>query len=480
MAVLFALLPLLRTWYVAPLAVLRVNENEAQAPKKIRFVVFALILVFLFIFSYWLIKKVVFAVFFVGATGVTFALLAAVALSFIQLVKRFFPKHWNFTARQSLLNLFRPNNQTVVLVVAIGLGTFLISTLYFTKDILLSKTAIGQTTENANMIILDVQPSQREKVAAIINQKDLPVLSNVPMVTMRIHSIKGRLANAIRQDSVRTINRWILNREFRATYRDSLVASEELIAGEWTPNLKEGAPIRISISNNLAADAAVKVGDKIAFNIQGVLMETTIGSIRQVDWSQLQLNFTIVFPTGVLEQAPQFNVFSTAVPTEKSSADLQRTLVSKFPNLTILDLRQVFTLVEEVLDKVSWIINFMAFFSILTGVIVLIGSVRTSKYQRIKESVLLRTLGAKNKQILQITAFEYVFLGLLGSLVGIVLALFSSFGLALFVFKEPFYPSIIPFVVFLPGITLLVLGIGLSNIQSVLKSSPLAVLRKEG
>ena len=122
----------------------------------------------------------------------------------------------------------------------------------------------------------------------------------------------------------------------------------------------------------------------------------------------------------------------------------------------------------------------MAFFSIITGIIVLIGSVRTSKYQRIKESVLLRTLGATNSQILKISALEYMFLGMLGSLVGILLALASSLCLALFVFEEPFAPSVIPFVVFLPGITILVLFIGLSNIRTVLKSSPLEILRREG
>jgi putative ABC transport system permease protein len=154
-------------------------------------------------------------------------------------------------------------------------------------------------------------------------------------------------------------------------------------------------------------------------------------------------------------------------------------LVAQFPNVTVIDLRQVYSIVEDILDKVAWIINFMAFFSIVTGIIVLIGSVRTSKYQRIKESVLLRTLGAKNTQILKISAFEYVFLGLLGSLVGILLALISSLCLALFVFEEPFVPSLVPFLVFLPGITLLVVGIGLSNIQTVLRSSPLEVLRRE-
>jgi len=110
---------------------------------------------------------------------------------------------------------------------------------------------------------------------------------------------------------------------------------------------------------------------------------------------------------------------------------------------------------------------------------VLIGSVRTSKYQRIKESVLLRTLGAQNRQIVRIAALEYLFLGLLGSLVGILLALVSSLCLAIFVFNEPFTPSAMPFIVFLPGITLLVLAIGLSNIRTVLSSSPLEVLRRE-
>ena len=121
----------------------------------------------------------------------------------------------------------------------------------------------------------------------------------------------------------------------------------------------------------------------------------------------------------------------------------------------------------------------MAFFSILTGIIVLIGSVRNSKYQRIKESVLLRTLGAKSEQILKITALEYVYLGVLGSLIGILLSLISSQLLATFLFQQPFVPSSIPFLVFLPGISALVLFIGLSNIRTVLKSPPLEVLRKE-
>ncbi|MBT8182625.1 MAG: hypothetical protein KJO53_13675, partial [Eudoraea sp.] len=225
--------------------------------------------------------------------------------------------------------------------------------------------------------------------------------------------------------------------------------------------------------------AQVTIGDIMIFNVQGVLMETVVSSIREVDWGRMQLNFSIVFPMGVLENAPQFNVLSTNVASESASAKLQQELVRKFPNISIIDLRQIITIIESILDKISWAINFMALFSILTGIIVLIGSVRNSKYQRIKESVLLRTLGARSVQILKITAMEYLYLGVLGSSMGIFLSLLGSQLLAVFVFKTPFTPALEPFLILLPGISLLVLAIGLMNSRSVISSPPLQVLRKE-
>lgn len=479
MSVLFALLPLLGTWYVSPLEVLRGQEENQQKPKKARILVILAILLFIFLFSFWMLKSALNGLLFTIGIFITFAIVAGVSNVFIKLIKKYFPSSWGFTSRQSLLNLFRPNNQTMVLVVAIGLGTFLISTLYFTKDILLAKTSIENKKTDANIILMDVQSNQEKALIQNFESKGLEVINNIPIITMRMHSIRGKLANEIRKDTTVKMRRWMLNREFRVTYRDQLVETEELLEGEFTGNFNGEQPVPISISESIARDANLKLGDKVTFNIQGVLMNTKVGSIRKVDWSSMQVNFLILFPAGVLEKAPQFNVMTTYAADEESSADLQRDLVKNFPNITILDLRQVFTIVEDILNKISWIINFMAFFSILTGFIVLIGSVRNSKYQRIKESVLLRTLGAKSKQILQITALEYVYLGLLGSLTGILLSLVGSQLLTTLLFKEPFVPSAIPFLVFLPSITVLVVIIGLSNLKSVLQSPPLEVLRKE-
>ena len=479
MSVLFALLPLLGTWYISPLEVLRGAKDNLQKPKKARIFIFIAILLFIFLFSFWILKSAVNGIIFTFGICITFAIMAGVTNIFIRVIKKFFPSSWGYTKRQSLLNLFRPNNQTMVLVLAIGLGTFLISTLYFTKDILLAKTSIENKKTDANIILMDVQSNQELALLNNFKSKDLEVIDNIPIITMRIEKIKGKSANQIRKDSTLNIRKWMLNREFRVSYRSVLSETEELLEGTFIGKAEQGKQVSVSIADNLAKDANLKVGDTVVFNIQGVLMETNIGSIRKVDWSSMQVNFLILFPEGVLENAPKFNVITTYVPSEESSAKLQRDLVQNFPNVTILDLRQVFTIVEDILDKISWIINFMAFFSILTGFIVLIGSVRNSKYQRIKESVLLRTLGAKSKQILQITALEYVYLGLLGSLIGVLLSLVGSQLLATLLFKEPFIPSLVPFFIFLPAVTVLVVVIGLSNLKSVLRSPPLEVLRKE-
>jgi putative ABC transport system permease protein len=479
MSVLFALYPLMNTLYVSPLQALRVQEEDTSKSRKAGIMVLLGIFLFIFIFSFWLLKDWRYSLAFVGGILITFSILAGIANLFMKSIKKYFPTSWGFVARQSLLNLFRPQNQTLILILAIGVGTFLISTLYFTKDVLLAQANLESNAKNPNMILLDVQTVQKDSVANIIDSQDLPVMDNMPIVTMRLQSINGRLVNEIRQDSTTTIKRWILNHEFRVSYRDALTSSETLTAGEWTPEVANNELVPISVSDNFADDAKVTVGDKITVNVQGVLLNTVVGSIRKVDWAQMQMNFTILFPKGVLENAPQFRVLTTSVPNDLASAALQQELVKNFPNVSIIDLRQVLSVVEKLLDKISWLINFMAFFSILTGIIVLLGAVKTSKYQRIRESVLLRTLGARSNQILKITALEYLYLGVLGSLSGILLSLLSSQLLAWLVFDTPFIPSLIPFVVLFPGITLLVLGIGLGNSIGVIKSPPLEVLRKE-
>jgi putative ABC transport system permease protein len=481
MAVLFGLLPLMSTWFISPLSVLRIGQQDSPRSRRLTAGILALIFSGIWGVAYQILGQPLRALWFVIGIAITFLILAGIAWGLMRLIRRYFPHSWGFEARQSLLNLFRPNNQTLVLILAIGIGTFLISTLYFTQDMLLARAKLDDATPSANLILLDVQAEQESAVEELIRPRGLPVLENIPIVTMRMDQIGDMKVDDIRKDTASTLKGWILNHEFRVTYRDSLTPSERLLEGTWVPRYEAAeGPVPISLSDNVARDAQVSVGDRIVFNVQGVLMETVVSSIREVDWGRLQLNFSVVFPEGVLEQAPRFHVLTTYAPDEMKSASFQQDLVRAYPNISVLDIRQLLSVVSDILDKLSWVIRFMAFFSILTGFIVLLGAVRTSKFQRIRESVLLRTLGAKSGQILRITALEYLFLGGIGSLMGVVLALLGTQLLAYGVFELNFVPSWIPFLIVFPLISLTVLTIGLFNSRAVLNSPPLEVLRKEG
>src|SRR5690606_11559069 len=161
------------------------------------------------------------------------------------------------------------------------------------------------------------------------------------------------------------------------------------------------------------------------------------------------------------------------------SAQCQQAVVRAFPNVSIIDLTLILEAVDDLLSKVSFVIRFMALFSILTGLLVLISSVVISKYQRIRESVLLRTLGASRRQILLINAAEYFLLGTLATFTGIILSFAGTFLVAKFSFKIPFTPDLLPpFIVFL-CITALTVFIGLFNSRDILNKPPLEVLRAE-
>lgn len=479
MSVLFALYPLMKTLYVSPLEALRVvQENKSRSKLATTAVGFGIVL-FVFSFSFWLLGNFQRSVFFVVGLLLVFLILTGIANLFMWLLKKFFPHSWGFIARQSLKNLFRPQNQTLVLVLAIGIGTFLISTLYFTKDMLLEKAAIEDRANSANMILMDIQTQQVDAVAKTIESSGIPVIDKIPIVTMRVESIKGRPVNEIRMDTTSQVNRWILNHEFRVTYRDSMINSERLLQGEWVSNVEEDPDVPISVSNDFANMAKVTLGDQVAFNVQGRIMNTEVRSIREVDWSRLQPNFSIVFPTGVLENAPQFGVMTTRTHSDEGSAKLQQQLVREFPNVSILDLKRILSLLEEILGKIGWVINFMAFFSIFVGVAVLMGAIYSSKHQRVKQGALLRTLGAKGAQILKMIAIEYAILGFLGAFMGVLLAVLGSSLLAWMLFETTFAPSSIPFLIILPAITLLVFALGVGNSIGIVRNSPLAVLKKE-
>jgi putative ABC transport system permease protein len=420
------------------------------------------------------------ALFFTLGVISAFLLLSGMAAALIRVVRRFFPQSWPYVGRQGLANLFRPNNQTTILIVAIGLGTAFICTLFSVQALLLNRVALSASGSQPNTVLFDIQPTQRERVVALAQQQGLPVKGTVPIVNMRLERINNITSETLRQDSTLPMQSWVFSREYRVTFRDTLSDSEKLAKGTWHGRVMQASdPIYVSVEERFAERNNIKVGDTMLFNVQGAPIQTLVGSLREVDWNRIQTNFLVVFPAGVLEEAPQFHVVLTRVPNKEASARFQQAVVQQFPNVSIIDLGLVLSILDKLLDKIGFVIRFMAGFSIVTGLVVLIASVLISKYQRIQESVLLRTLGASRRQIFIITALEYFFLGALAAFTGVVLSLAGSWLLARYTFETAFAVPWLPLLLVFIAICFLTVGIGLANSRAVVNRPPLEVLREE-
>ncbi|MEZ4940912.1 MAG: FtsX-like permease family protein [Saprospiraceae bacterium] len=479
-ALLFALLPLSGILKTSPLRTLRASFGEQESASRwLRWGIYVLIAVALFGFTWWLIRDMKETLIFMGGIAGAFLLLFGAAKLLMLLLRRFFPKNWSYVWRQGIANLFRPENQTVLLVVTIGLGTMLLSTLFLIQNLLLRQVEFSGSGNQPNMILFDIQTDQKDSVAAMVQNYGMPLLQQVPIITTRVETIDGMTKMQADADTATNRRNWVYDREFRVTFRDTLIDTEKIVEGAWTGVHKPGEPVKISISENVQRGMRAKIGTKVVFNVQGTRLETEVGSVREVDFNRVQTNFMIVFPKGVLEAAPQFHVVVSRVNSAEQSAAFQSDLVRRYPTVSAIDLTQILKSVDEVLSKVSFVIRFMALFSILTGLLVLLSSIYQGKFARVRESVLLRTLGASRKVILRIIALEYLLLGALACLAGIGLSVVGAWALAYFSFKIPFEPDWMPLLVTFLVITVITVIIGLANSREVVRKPPLEVLRQE-
>ena len=479
-SIIFSILPLVNIRKIPPLVVLRSNIAGIKRFSKARLVVILGAVLFPLLFAVYQTGSWLNGALFFMALLMAFVCLAIVGQALIWMVKRFFPHSWSFTWRQGFANLFRPNNQTVVMVIVIGLGAFLIATMSLIQNSLLGQVAFLGSEDRPNTVLFDIQPYQKDGVVKLVNEYELPLQQVVPIVTTKLATIKGKTVEEYQKDTSDNIPNWSLTREYRVTYRDSLISSETLAEGKLLPRVEsEGDSIFVSISTQMAKSLEVDIGDEVVFDVQGIPITTYIGSKREVDWQRIQTNFIFVFPDNVLEKAPQFYVIMTKAESKQVSAAFQQDLVINFPNVSVIDLTLILDTVDEIMSKVAFVIQFMALFSIVTGLVVLAGAVINSKYLRMKENVLLRTIGAVKKQIVSLTLIEYGYLGLFAGFTGILLSLIASWGLSVLFFDIIFIPDFISLFVIWAAVMVLTMFIGWINTRGIISTSPLEVLRRE-
>lgn len=478
-SVLFSILPLVSVRFVPPLTVLRTDFKAGRIFSKTKITALVLIAVFPVAFAALQTRSWVTGLMFFAGLVAALICLTGVAMLLVLLVKKFFPYRAGFIWRHALSSLFRPNNQTRVLMVTIGLGAFIISTLNIVERSMLGQVEFTGQENQSNTILFDIQPSQRDGVVKLMKDNKLEVNQVVPIITCRLSELKGKSIESLQKDTTDKIPNWALTREYRVTYRDSLHRSETLTKGEIQKKKTSRDSVWVTISEGMEENLEVKLGDSLVFDMQGVPVKAYIGGVRKVEWPKDPPNFIFVFPPGVLENAPQIFVTATRINDQQQANRFQQALVMQFPNVSLIDLRLILSTVNELFDKLGLIIRFLALFSIVTGLVVLAGAVINSKFVRIRENVLLRTVGARTRQITKITLIEYAYLGLFSALTGMILSLGGGWLLTRFFFEITFAFDWLELLIIGAGVVLLTVAIGWFNSREVINTPPLQVLRKE-
>ena len=431
-ALLFALLPLLPLRNVSPLQALRSAYEESRGARDpLLWLLFCVIVAAILSFAFIAAERWFHALYFTAGVLLAFGFIAFLAGTASVLMKWLLSDFLPFAWRQGLANLHRPNNQTVAVMLAIGVSVFLLMTLYNVQSTLLLQVAERGGQGEPNLVLFDVQKEQRAGIAELIQSFGARDYGEVPIVTLRLAAVKGRRVEEIRADGATPP--WALRREYRSTYRERLARTERIIQGSWRDRVApDTQPIPISVEKGIAETLRVGLNDLLEFDLQGVSLITQVASIREVDWQRVQPNFFAVFPVGVLEQAPQFYAVVSRIESPQRSAALQRAVAERFPNVSMIDLTLILNTLDAILGRVERAIRFVALFTILTGLSVLASAIFNRRGQRITESVLLRALGASKRQVLSIIAAEYLFLGAFSCLAGAALAALASWVLSFY------------------------------------------------
>jgi putative ABC transport system permease protein len=492
-AAAFALLPLSGIRRVSPLVVLRRAYEDAPRRQRdlVRWAVTAGLGATVTAVAMLQARNAVVGAVFAAAVGIVLGGLTLAARGLMRALRAFFPRHWPYAWRQGVANLFRPANQTTAVVLALGFGAFLLNVVLLVQHNLLRDLRPGGGADKPNLVVFDVQPDQREPVAQRLRAAGASPGATAPIVPMRIQSIKGspaavRLAvDAARPRDADGGSAWAVRREYRSTYRDTMGTGETVVAGApwavgaWRRRGATDEPVPISLESSLAKELDVSVGDEIVWDVQGVPLRSRVAALRDVEWARFEPNFFVVFPEGPLDTAPQTFVTLARVDDAATRVRLQRELAEAFPNVSAIDVTQVQQAVEGIVDRVSRAIRFISLFSLATGALVLLGALATSRYQRVREAVLLKTLGATRRQLLQVASIEYLGLGLLGALTALGLATLAAWALVRFVFEARFtlpIASLSALSLSVVGLTVLV---GLASSLDLFRRTPLAVLRAE-
>jgi putative ABC transport system permease protein len=478
-SLLFSLVPLLDVRHVKPSLLLR-DEARSHRPDLTQIVVTVVVVAGLVGLTVWQagslrIGAVVAAGF--AATAIVLHLAGSLMIRAIRPLAR----SKSFALRHAVLQLSRPGSQMRIVLLAVGLGSFFIIGVRSLQENLVDQFATRMTADSPDMFLLDVQRDQVAVVESTVAAHMDPGTKAPPLVPVlraRVVGVAGRELNLDDYEDVR--GRGSLAREYTITYRSKLEANERLVAGEMWPDTPSDEP-EVSIEQFINESFKINIGDTIRFDVLGRVISARVTSVRMVEWSESRAGgFMFLFRPGVLEKAPHSYIGFLRGPQDVvTRGKLQTALVAVAPNVSVIDGREILDAIKSVIDNVTLAVTVVGTLVVLSGLMILIGAVAMTKFRRVYEAAIFKTLGATRGLIAAVLVLEYGLLGILAGGIGAGGAIGLTWAVSRYALDIPFTPLVGLSAVGVVVTTLLVAVIGVVSSWEVLQRKPLATLRAE-
>jgi putative ABC transport system permease protein len=381
-----------------------------------------------------------------------------------------------FPLRHAVLSLSRPGNQTRVVLMAVGIGSFFILGVRSLQTNLLRELAVEMRPDAPDLFLVDVQADQVEGLRAFLSASTGKPPRLLPVLRARVTGVQGKNVKLNTVEEVR--KRGGLGREYVITYRDRLESNEKVLQGRFFEN-SGGA--EVSIEEGIRERTGIQLGDRLRFDVLGRMVTARVTSVREVEWGDARAGgFMFVFRPDTFSGAPHSYIGILKGPPDAAARGrLQRAITDRFPNVTAIDVHDVLRTIQQVLGNVTLAISIVGLVTLVSGVLILIGSVAMTKFQRLYEAAIFRSLGASTRTIAAMLAIEYGLLGGLAGIVGAAGAAVLSWAVSRNLLEIRWTP--------LPGLltggvlaaTLVVLLVGVGASAEVLRRKPLGTLRAE-
>lgn len=499
-ALLFALWPLLGLRRIPPARLFR-REVSVEPPvrppvmdggrpllgkrlgDRSQWIAGLLILVALVSLSLWQIGSLRIGGVFIGVLALSLLVLAGGTRGVIKLAQHLAPR--SLILRQGLANLYRPGSQAATAILSVGIGVTVIVAIVVVEASLMRQIHDNLPTEAPSFFFIDIQRDQRDAFARFFTDRHLPV-ELTPIARVRLQAVGDQAVSAMKFEG--RPDAWYFQREYAVTVQTSLPKGNRIIAGRWWDDGAAREQPLVSVEQEAAQHLGVTVGSTLTFDVQGRAVTATVASLREVNWGSLTTNFFVIFSPGALDETAMTTIATVRIPSSgKAASDtaasedvtIQRAVVAAFPNVTAVNIRYVLDAIGSVLTRLGRVVRLMALFTVAAGLLVLAGAIATSRYRRLREAVILKTLGATRGVIVRIFAVEYACLGATAGLIGAALASLLAFVLLHFFLDQPWSLEPVRLAAGALGAALLTILTGFLASYRLLGRKPLAVLRQE-